>query len=167
MLHSWIFILIHTNEFIQLLYKLYYEFVHSVVFVPIHTIFIRIIVRIHTRCDFFILFLSLRKPRANDNDQINYLAIRKGSSRCFIRIRISNSYKSVRSAKTFKSEKVGLPPLPRYVGTCKNMYKKILATFRKSGLYSLTRVAYSQPQYTNLQISVSCLCECFFSSTPS
>ncbi len=122
------------------------------------TIFIRIIVRIHTRCDFFILFLSLRKPRANDNDQINYLAIRKGSSRCFIRIRISNSYKSVRSAKTFKSEKVGLPPLPRYVGTCKNMYKKILATFRKSGLYSLTRVAYSQPQYTNLQISVSCLC---------
>ncbi len=30
----------------------YYEFVHDVVFVPIHTIFIRIIVRIHTRCIF-------------------------------------------------------------------------------------------------------------------
>jgi hypothetical protein len=103
------------------------------------------IVRIHTRCDFFILFLSLRKPQANDNDRINYLAIRKGSSRCFIRIRISNSYKTVWSAKTSKSEKVGLLPLPRYVKTCKIMYEKIRDTIHKSGLYSLTRVAYSQP----------------------
>jgi len=31
------FVRIHTNKFIQLLYKLYYEFVHGVVFVPIPT----------------------------------------------------------------------------------------------------------------------------------
>ena len=42
---------------------------------------------------------------------------------------------SVRSAKTFKSEKVGLPHLPRYVGTCKIMYKKIQDTIHKRGLY--------------------------------
>jgi hypothetical protein len=59
--HSWIFILIHTNEFIQLLYKLYYEFVHSVVFVPIHTIFIRIIVRIHTRWSFWNFYTNSYK----------------------------------------------------------------------------------------------------------
>jgi hypothetical protein len=33
------------------------------------------------------------------------------------------------------------------VGTCKIMYEKILATIRKSGLYGLTRVAYSQPHF--------------------
>ncbi len=40
----------------------------------------------------------------------------KRLSRFFIRIRISNSYKTVRSAKSSKSEKIGLPHLPRYVG---------------------------------------------------
>jgi len=38
-------------------------------------------------------------------------------------------------------EKVGLPPLPRYVGTCKIMYEKILDTIHKSGLYDFIRVA--------------------------
>jgi len=32
------------------------------------------------------------------------------------------------------SEKVGPHPLPRYVGTCKIMYEKILDTIHKSGL---------------------------------
>jgi hypothetical protein len=81
----------------------------------------------------------------NDNDQINYVAIRKGSSRCFIRIRISNSNKTVRSAKTSKSEKFGLSPLPRYVGTCKIVFEIILDTIHKSGLLSLTRVAFINP----------------------
>ena len=49
-------------------------------------------------------------------------------------------------AKTSKSEKIGLPPFPGYVGTCTIMYEKILATIRKSGLYGLTPMAYSTPK---------------------
>ena len=58
---------------------------------------------------------------------------------------LPNLPKKNRSAKTSKSEKNGLPPLPRYAGTCTIMYEKILATIRKSGLYDLTRMAYSTP----------------------
>ena len=87
----------------------------------------------------------------NDNDQINYLAIRKGSSCCFIQSRISNSYKTVRSAKTSKSENVELPPLPRYVGTCKIMYEKNLATIRKSGIqFHLNGIFNPMPMNTHI-----------------
>jgi len=37
--------------------------------------------------------------------------------------------------------------LPRYVGTCKIMYEKILDTIHKSGLYDFICVAYSQPLF--------------------
>jgi hypothetical protein len=114
-----------------------------VVFVPIHTnLYTNCLVRIHTRCDFFILFLSLPAQAARNK----LFGNTKRSSCFFIRIRISNWYKKVPSAKTL-SEKNGLPPLPRYVGTCTIMYEKIVATIRKSGLYDLICVAYSQPLF--------------------
>jgi len=80
-------------------------------------------------------------------------SIQKGSSHCFIRIRISNWYKTVGSVKSSKSKKNGLPPLPRYVG-------KILDTIHKRGLYDFIRMAYSQPLYefTNrLLVILSCV----------
>ncbi len=37
--------------------------------------------------------------------------------------------------------------MPRYVGTCKIRYEKILDTIHKSGLYDFIQVAYSQPLF--------------------
>ena len=54
------------------------------------------IVRIHPRCDFFILFLSLPAQAVRNK----LFGDTKRSSHFFIRIRISNWYKKVRSAKT-------------------------------------------------------------------
>jgi len=97
------------------------------------------IVRIHTIC--------LRKPRG-----INYLGIRNDPL-AFLYEFVSRIGIKVPSAKTSKSEKIGLPHLPSYVGTCTIMYQTILATIRKSRLYDLTPMAYSQPLkgYVNFQ----------------
>jgi hypothetical protein len=126
---------IHTNEFIQLLYKLYSTNSYTVWFLYQFIQFLYELYSTNSYKVWFFYFVSKSAQAASKwHDHTKRILSR-----------ISNSYKTVRSAKTSKSEKVGLPPLPRYVGTCKIMYEKILDTIWKSGLYSLTRVAYSQP----------------------
>ena len=108
------------------------------------------IVRIHTIC--------LRTPQG-----INYLAIRNDPL-AFSYEFVSRIDKKVPSAKTSKSKKIGLPLLPRYVGTRTILYQKILATIHKSGLYDLTHMAYStmedviasSPRDENEHTNVNC-----------
>jgi hypothetical protein len=105
-------------QFIQLLCKLYSTNSYTVWFLyQFIQIFIRIIVRIHTRCDFFILFLvCLRKPWG-----INYLAIPKDPLAFLyefvsrIGIKKFNQQKHVRKKWTPPSSQV-----------CGNMYNYVL-----------------------------------------